>query len=92
MLGALAEGKPMVILPMAADQFINGDKVVRTGSGLALAPVARTPDRIRDAIEQALTYPSYAAAARVLQTEIRAMPPAEIVLADLVDRVSDLAA
>ena len=91
-LGALAEGKPMVILPMAADQFINADQVVRTGSGLALPPVARTPDRIREAIEQVLTYPSYAAAARVLQTEIRAMPPAEIVLADLVDRLSDIAA
>ena len=91
-LGALAEGKPMVVLPMAADQFINADQVVRTGSGLALPPVARTPERIREAIEQVLTYPSYAAAARVLQSEIRAMPPAEMVLANLVDRVSDLAA
>ena len=91
-LGALAEAKPMVILPMAADQFINADQVVRTGSGLALPPVARTPDRIREAIEQVLTYPSYAAAARVLQREILTMPPAEMVLADLVDRVSAVAA
>ena len=91
-LGALAEGKPMVVLPMAAGQFINADQVVRAGAGLALTPIARTPERIREAIEQVLTYPSYAAAARVLQNEIRAMPPAEMVLADLVDRVSDLAA
>ena len=91
-LGALVEGKPMVVLPMAADQFVNADQVVRAGAGLALTPIARTPERIREAIEQVLTYPSYAAAALVLQHEIRAMPAAEMVLADLVDRVSELAA
>ena len=31
MLGALAEGRPIVALPMAADQFANAEQIVRTG-------------------------------------------------------------
>ena len=57
MLGALAEGRPIVALPMAADQFANAEQIVRTGAGLAVPPEARTPDTIRTAIEQVLGQP-----------------------------------
>ena len=41
MLGALAEGRPIVALPMAADQFANAEQIVRTGAGLAVRPDER---------------------------------------------------
>ena len=87
MLGSVAEGKPMVSLPMGADQFVNSEQIVRTGAGLAVGPAQRTPESIRAAIVQVLGYPSYAASARALQAGVAAMPPAEQVVAELVARV-----
>lgn len=92
MLGSVVEGKPMVSLPMGADQFVNSEQIVRTGAGLALGPAERTPESIRAAITQVLGYPSYAASARALQAGVAAMPSAEQVLAELVDRVEAVAA
>jgi UDP:flavonoid glycosyltransferase YjiC (YdhE family) len=88
MLGALAAGRPIVALPMAADQFANAEQVVRTGAGLAVPPETRTPDTIRTAIEQVLDTLTFAQAAYALQAEIAAMPSAEQRVADLVERAS----
>ncbi len=90
MLGALAEGRPIVALPMAADQFANADQVVRTGAGVVVPPDGRTPETIRNAIEQVLDNLSFAQAAYALQAEIAAMPTAEQRLAELVERASAL--
>ncbi len=87
MLGSVAEGKPMVSLPMGADQFVNSEQIVRTGAGLTVGPAQRTPESIRAAIVQVLGYPSYAASARALQAGVAALPPAEQVLSELVARV-----
>jgi UDP:flavonoid glycosyltransferase YjiC (YdhE family) len=92
MLGALAAGRPIVALPMAADQFANAEQVVRTGAGLAVPPETRTPDTIRTAIEQVLDTLTFAQAAYALQAEIAAMPSAEQRVADLVERASALTA
>ena len=43
MLGSVAEGKPMVSLPMGADQFANSEQIVRSGAGLVVGPAQRTP-------------------------------------------------
>ena len=88
MLGALAEGRPMVALPMGADQFANAEQIVRTGAGLAVRPEERTPETIRAAIEQVLGSLGFAQAAYALQAEIAAMPSAEQRLAELVDRAA----
>ncbi len=92
MLGALAAGRPIVALPMAADQFANAEQVVRTGAGLAVPPETRTPDTIRTAIEQVLDTLTFAQAAYALQAEIAAMPSAEQRVADLVERASAVTA
>ena len=92
MLGALAEGRPVVALPMAADQFANAEQVVRAGAGLAVPADGRTPEAIRSAIEQVLETPSFAQAAHALQAEIAAMPSAEQRLAELVERAGALPA
>jgi UDP:flavonoid glycosyltransferase YjiC (YdhE family) len=86
MLGALAEGRPIVALPTAADQFANAEQIVRTGAGVAVPPDARTADTVRSAIEQVLDIPGFAQAAYAVQTEIAAMPSAEQRLAELADR------
>jgi UDP:flavonoid glycosyltransferase YjiC (YdhE family) len=86
MLGALAEGRPIVALPMAADQFANAEQIVRTGAGVAVPPDARTPDSIRSAIEQVLGGLGFVQAAYGLQAEIAAMPSADQRLAELADR------
>jgi UDP:flavonoid glycosyltransferase YjiC (YdhE family) len=92
MLGALAEGRPIVALPMAADQFANAEQVVRTVSGLAVPPEERTPEAIRRAVEQVLDTLGFAQAAYALQAEIAAMPSAEQRAAELAERAGVLAA
>lgn len=88
MLGALAEGRPIVALPMAADQFANAEQIVRTRAGLAVGPEERTPDTIRSAINEVLGNPSFTQAAYALQAEIAAMPSAEQRLPELADRAA----
>ena len=88
MLGALAEGRPIVALPMAADQFANAEQIVRTGAGLAVRPDERSPEAIRTAIEKVLGSLGFAQAAYALQAEIAAMPPADQRLAELADRAA----
>jgi UDP:flavonoid glycosyltransferase YjiC (YdhE family) len=92
MLGALAEGRPIVALPMAADQFANAEQIVRTGAGLAVQPEERTPEAIRRGVEQVLDTLGFAQAACALQAEIAAMPSAEQRAAELVERAGVLAA
>ena len=92
MLGALAEGRPIVALPMAADQFANAEQIVRTGAGLAVPPEERTPEAIRGAVEQVLDTLGFAQAAYALQAEIAAMPSAEQRAAELAERAGALAA
>ena len=92
MLGALAEGRPIVALPMAADQFANAEQIVRAGAGIAVRPEARTPDAIRSAIEQVLDNFSFAQAAYGLQAEIATMPSAEQRVAELAELAAVMAA
>lgn len=86
MLGALAAGVPQVGLPMGADQFANAEQLARTGAGVVVPVEERTPAAIRAALDAVLTDPAYARAARAVQAGIAAMPTAEDVLADIVDR------
>jgi UDP:flavonoid glycosyltransferase YjiC (YdhE family) len=79
-LAALAAGRPMVILPMAADQPANAEACRRAGVALIVERDAWTAAGIRDAVQAALSDPSLAAAARRLRSEIEAMPPPHEVL------------
>ncbi|WP_238014513.1 glycosyltransferase [Dactylosporangium sp. AC04546] len=79
-LGALAHGLPMVLLPMGADQPANAVRCAELGVGVALDALDTTPEQARDALATVLTDPSYRAAATRLQQEIAVMPsPAALV-------------
>jgi UDP:flavonoid glycosyltransferase YjiC (YdhE family) len=79
MLGALAHGVPMVVVPRQADQFENAAAVVAAGAAEALLPDDLTPDAVQLAVETVLREPRYREAAQGLAAEIAAMPsPGEV--------------
>jgi hypothetical protein len=82
-LGGLAAHLPHVCLPSGADQFINADRLATAGAAVNLAPTDRSPARIRDALLTVLGDPSFGAAARALQRDVDAMPPARTVIPEL---------
>lgn len=69
-LGALAHGLPLVVLPLGADQPENGERCVATGVGLALDPETATPAEVRDAVTTVLAEPAYRRAAAGLAAEV----------------------
>lgn len=86
-IGALANGLPLVCLPRGADQFGNADQVSRTGAGITLRPDEVSTDSIREACRRVLDDGSYVAAASALQDEIARLPDASTVVKELVRRV-----
>lgn len=86
-LGALAHGRPMVLIPMGADQPWNGDRCAALGAARVLDPVRATPADIRAAVDSVLDDPSYRAAAEALRDEMAALPPLE----SAVTRLEELA-
>jgi len=89
MLGALLHGIPQLMLPQGADQFINADACTRAGAALAIAPGAFDAAAVRDAAARLLAEPAFAAASAGLGAQVRAMPRAPLVLADLAGRAGD---
>lgn len=85
-LGALAAGVPLVVLPLFADQPRNARLVARAGAGIVVegdraagaAAAISSADRIRAAVEQALAAPALRpAAARVAAELARAQTVAD---------------
>jgi MGT family glycosyltransferase len=84
MLGALAEGVPLLCLPQGADQHFNADRVVAAGAGLKLLRDELTPHAVRAAVAVLVDEPGHRLAARRIADEIAAMPtPAEALAAIL---------
>ncbi len=73
-LGALAEGLPMVLVPQGADQFENAARCAELGAGLVLMPGEVTSRSVREAVETVLAEPAHRASARAMAEEIAAMP------------------
>jgi MGT family glycosyltransferase len=89
-LGSLAQGLPLLILPQGADQYVIGDLVLAAGVGLLLAPPEVNPSAVRENALALLDEPAYRASARSLQSEIAAMPgPEEAV--HLIEEVAGVA-
>jgi len=82
LLGGLAAGLPVVIVPLGADQLHNGRLVAASGAGLTLSE----PDAaaLRAAIQKALDGPELRLQARRLAEEIAAMPTIDDVVDALV--------
>jgi len=73
-VGALAHGLPMVLIPMGADQPLNAGRCEALGVGRILDPIAATSEGVREAVSAVLAEPSYQQAARKIQRESAALP------------------
>jgi len=91
LIGTLAAGLPLVVVPLFADQFSNAEMVTASGVGLAVdrgADGRREPlgsadvEAIRSAVEQVLRDESVGAAAQKVATEMAAAPCADEALDD----------
>lgn len=79
-VGALAHGVPMVLLPIGADQPANAARCAALGTARVLDPVSCSAAVLREAAQSVLADPAYRSAAAKLAREIAAMPdPAEVV-------------
>jgi UDP:flavonoid glycosyltransferase YjiC (YdhE family) len=85
-LAALTQGLPQLVLPQAADQFLNASAGVRAGVARAIPPDEITADRVRDELVRVLEDPEIAAGARAMSAEIAAMPSPGDVADELVRR------
>jgi UDP-glucoronosyl and UDP-glucosyl transferase len=82
-LGALGSGRPMVIHPMFADQFVNAETIAATGACVVVK--SKDPTALTCAIETVLSEKSYQIQAQVVADEIALMP-------DPVDALEQVAA
>jgi MGT family glycosyltransferase len=85
-LASLAHGLPQLVLPQAADQFLNASAAARAGVAREIPPGEITAKRVREELERVLHDPSIAATARAMGAEIAAMPPAGSVADELARR------
>jgi UDP:flavonoid glycosyltransferase YjiC (YdhE family) len=72
-LGGLAAGVPLAVLPLFADQPYNAARVHAIGAGIALDG----PEGIADAVHALLEEPAYVARAWAVADEIRSLPPVD---------------
>ena len=77
LLGALAAGLPLVLIPQGADQFENAVRCERAGAAVVIRPDDVTGDAVAAAVRLVLSEPGYAAAARVIAAEFAEMGTAE---------------
>jgi UDP:flavonoid glycosyltransferase YjiC (YdhE family) len=88
LLGALAHGVPVVVLPHMADHFRNADAVRRSGCGVSLDEDAQTPSGIEVAVRTTLEDQSVASAAANAKTEIANLPTPAAAVARLREMVT----
>ncbi|HEY0735950.1 MAG TPA: glycosyltransferase [Herpetosiphonaceae bacterium] len=86
-MGALAHGLPSVLIPMGADQPLNGARCVDLGVAQVLDPIAATSESVRNAVNAVLSDPRYRQAALRLRDEIAALPGPEHAVA-LLERLA----
>ena len=73
-LGALAAGVPLVVVPMFADQPYNAERVAAVGAGLAIAQPGARPEDVRQALVRVLAEESFRASAQKIAGEMGALP------------------
>ena len=93
--GALSAGVPVVVVPVFADQFENGRRILATGAGVVVETHRASSEggravindvdapRIREAIEHVRETPSYRQRARNVAAEMATVPAVDDVLASL---------
>ncbi len=83
-LGALAQGVPVLLLPVAADQFRNARALRAVGAGLALEGEEQTEAAMHTALQRLHDEPAFTQAAARMADELAAMPQADAVARALV--------
>lgn len=73
-IGALAHGLPVVVLPMGADQLPNAQRCERLGVGVVLDAVRATPRSVRDAASALMSDTNARRATERIRDEIAALP------------------
>ena len=76
-LGALAFGVPLLLLPQGADQLFNAERCSAAGVAIMLRPEEASVEAIAREASRLLREPSFAAKARSVAAQIRAMPSPE---------------
>jgi UDP:flavonoid glycosyltransferase YjiC (YdhE family) len=74
MMAAAAQGLPMVLIPIAADQPDNAGLIASRGAGRVIAPDDRTVGSIRAAIQTVLKDESYRQNAVEVRREMAQLP------------------
>ena len=86
-LGALAAGVALVVVPLFADQADNAERVAAVGAGVVVDPVvtvgAEGGEEIRAALRRARSERSYRDAANRLAEEVAILAPADEAVAML---------
>ncbi len=73
-IGALAHGLPLVVIPMDADQPDNASRCEALGIGLVLDPVAATAEEVGEAVHAVLSGAAFREAAMRLRRESINLP------------------
>jgi UDP:flavonoid glycosyltransferase YjiC (YdhE family) len=76
-MGALAHGVPLVLLPQGADQPLNAGRCAALGVARVIEGAEVTPEAVRQAAGTVLGDPAFRRNARQLQAEIAALPGPE---------------
>ena len=76
-LGALAHGLPMVLVPVGADQPLNAARCKDLGVAEVLEAVSVTPQEIGESVCRVLHDPAHRIAAERIRDEIEKLPPPE---------------
>jgi UDP:flavonoid glycosyltransferase YjiC (YdhE family) len=82
-LAALAEGLPQLLIPQAADQFLNAAAGAGAGAGIEIAPDSISAAVVEERITELLADPAYREAAQRVSDEIAAMPGPDDVAKEL---------
>jgi UDP:flavonoid glycosyltransferase YjiC (YdhE family) len=85
-IGALAHGLPMVLLPLGADQPLNAARCEALGVARVLDSLTASPHVVRDAVTDVLDDPGYRRAAGGLRRELEALPEPAVAVS-LVERL-----
>ena len=86
-LGALAHGLPMVLIPIGADQPLNAARCQALGVAAVLDAMSATPEMVRTAVSRVLADVGSREAAEHIRDEIAALPGPEHAVT-LLDRLA----
>jgi UDP:flavonoid glycosyltransferase YjiC (YdhE family) len=87
MLGSLAWGLPLLIVPQFADQFYNAERAVQAGVALALTSSEISIDAVSACLQRLISEVAFADRAAAVRDELAQMPSVE----EVMDRIEELA-